>query len=261
MDLVDDRTEILALMKPSSRPSALPRLCVFGGLLLAFGAAIPARAELVILVDGNVMKVAAYEADGDQARLTFPSGGRMTMAIERVDRVLDDEYTPEPDPPPVTAQTRVADAAVVIPLGFEEKQAKVPEGPYGTMIFEAAKRHSINPQVVAALIRAESSGNTRAVSNKGARGLMQLMPATAERFGVRKERLLDPKQNIEAGITYLSWLIEQFPGDLSKVLAAYNAGENAVWRYNGIPPYRETRDYVRRIFGTLGLTTTKIVGL
>ena len=65
---------------------------------------------------------------------------------------------------------------------------------------------------------------------------MQLMPATAERFGVRKEKLLDPKQNLEAGITYLSWLIEQFPSDLSKVLAAYNAGENAVWRYNGIPP-------------------------
>jgi hypothetical protein len=261
VDLVDDRTEILALMKHSSRPSALPRLCVFGGLVLGLGAAIPARAELVILVDGNVMKVAAFEADGDQARLTFNGGGRMTMAIDRVDRVVDDEYTPEPDPPQV-AQGPAAEAAPapVILLRFEEKQAKVPEGPYGTMIFEAAKRHSINPQVVAALIRAESSGNTRAVSNKGARGLMQLMPATAERFGVHKEKLLDPRQNLEAGITYLSWLIEQFPGDLSKVLAAYNAGENAVWRYNGIPPYRETREYVRRIFGTLGLTA-KIAGL
>ena len=69
-------------------------------------AAVPARAELVILVDGNVMKVAAFEADGDQARLTFPSGGRMTMAIERVDRVVDDEYTPEPDPPPVARGPR-----------------------------------------------------------------------------------------------------------------------------------------------------------
>ncbi|HEX4496929.1 MAG TPA: lytic transglycosylase domain-containing protein [Thermoanaerobaculia bacterium] len=253
--------EILALMKHSSRPSALSRPFAFAALLLGLGAAIPARAELVILVDGNVMKVAAYEAAGDQAQLTFPSGGRMTMAIERVDRVIDDEYTPEPDPPQV-AQGPTAEtvAAAVIPLRFEEKQAKVPDGPYGTMIYEAAKRHSINPQVVAALIRAESAGNSRAVSNKGARGLMQLMPATAERFGVHKERLLDPKQNIEAGITYLSWLIEQFPGDLSKVLAAYNAGENAVWRYNGIPPYRETREYVRRIFGTLGLTA-KIAGL
>ena len=253
--------EILALMKHSSRPFPPPCLLAFGVLLIGF-TAVPARANLVILVDGSVMKVAAFEAEGDQAHLTFPSGGRMTMPIERVDRVLDDEYTPEPDPLPV-AKAAVAEAvaAAVIPLRFEEKQAKVPEGPYGTLIFEAAKRHSINPQVVAALIRAESSGNVRAVSNKGARGLMQLMPATAERFGVHKEKLLDPQQNLEAGITYLSWLVEQFPNDLSKVLAAYNAGENAVWRYNGIPPYRETREYVRRIFGTLGLTTTKIAGL
>ena len=123
-----------------------------------------------------------------------------------------------------------------IPLHFEETQAKVPDGPYGPMIFEAAKRHALNPQVVAALIRAESAGNPRAVSNKGARGLMQLMPATAERFGLRREKLLDPKENLEAGVTYLSWLIEQFPNDLSKVLAAYNAGENAVWRYKRHPP-------------------------
>lgn len=252
--------EIFALMH-SSRPSALSRPFVFGLLLLGLGAAVPARAELVILVDGNVMKVAAFQADGDQARLTFNGGGLMTMAIDRVDRVIDDEYTPEPDPPKVAAQAP-ADAIQVaaVPLRFEESAAKVPDGPYGPMIFEAAKRHSINPQVVAALIRAESSGNSRAVSNKGARGLMQLMPATAERFGIRKDKLLDPKQNLEAGITYLSWLIEQFPNDLSKVLAAYNAGENAVWRYNGIPPYRETREYVRRIFGTLGLTT-KVAGL
>jgi hypothetical protein len=251
--------ENLALMKHSTRPFPFPRLLASGVLLLGF-AAVPARADLVILTDGSVMKVAAFEAEGDQAHLTFPTGGVMTMAIERVDRVLDDEVVPEPDPPRAAQATAVAAAAPVVPLRFEEKQAKVPEGPYGAMIFEAAKRHSINPQVVAALIRAESAGNSRAVSNKGARGLMQLMPATAERFGIRKEKLLDPKQNLEAGITYLSWLIEQFPNDLSKVLAAYNAGENAVWRYNGIPPYRETREYVRRIFGTLGLTT-KIAGL
>jgi soluble lytic murein transglycosylase-like protein len=134
----------------------------------------------------------------------------------------------------------------------------VPEGPYGSMIFEAARRHKVNPQVVAALIRQESAGNPRAISHKGARGLMQLMPATAQRFGVRKEKLHDPKENIEAGIRYLSWLVDQFPDDLSKVLAAYNAGEGAVWRYGGIPPYRETRNYVRRIYGTLGLAVTGI---
>jgi hypothetical protein len=239
----------------SLKPSKLPRLLAFG-ILFALGV-LPVRAELVVLVDGNVMKVAEFEAEGDVARLTFPQGGRMTMAITRVERVVDDEVAPEPDPPPVAVET-VAEAlnATAVPLRFQEEQAKVPEGPYGPMIFEAARRHSVNPQVVAALIRQESASNPRAVSHKGARGLMQLMPATAQRFGVRKEKLYDPKENLEAGIRYLSWLVEQFPDDLSKVLAAYNAGEGAVWRYGGIPPYRETQNYVRRIYGTLGLTVT-----
>jgi hypothetical protein len=260
VNLLTTGVEIPALMH-SSRPFKLSRLLVSGSLLLGLGAAIPAHAELVILTDGNVMKVAGFEADGDQARLQLASGGLMTMSIDRVDRVIDDEVIPEPDPPKAAETVAEAIKAAAVPLHFEEAQAKVPDGPYGPMIYEAAKRHSINPQVVAALIRAESSGNSRVVSNKGARGLMQLMPATAERFGIRREKLLDPRQNLEAGITYLSWLIEQFPNDLSKVLAAYNAGENAVWRYNGIPPYRETREYVRRIFTTLGLTTTKVAGI
>ncbi|HEY0514931.1 MAG TPA: lytic transglycosylase domain-containing protein [Thermoanaerobaculia bacterium] len=243
------------------RPSSFPRLLAFGSLVLGFAAVAPARADLVILDDGDVMKVASFQADGDQAQLTFPTGGRMTLPITRVDRVIDDEVIPEPDPPQQAADAAAqAVKLAAVPLHFEESQAKVPDGPYGTMIFEAAKRHSINPQVVAALIHAESSGNARVTSNKGARGLMQLMPSTAERFGIRKEKLFDPKENLEAGVKYLSWLVEQFPNDLSKVLAAYNAGENAVWRYNGIPPYRETREYVRRIFGTLGLTA-KVAGL
>ncbi len=242
--------------------TSLPRLLALVALPLAFAffaAVVPARADLVVLVDGDVMKVAGFQANGDQAELTFPSGGRMTMPIDRVDRVVDDEVLPEP---PKKALEVVADAlkSTLVPLHFEEAQAKVPDGPYGAMIFEAAKRHKLNPQVVAALIRTESAGNPHAVSNKGARGLMQVMPATAERFGVHKESLLDPKSNLEAGVTYLSWLIEQFPNDLSKVLAAYNAGEGAVWRYNGIPPYHETREYVKRIFGRLGITAT-VAGL
>ena len=232
-----------------------PRFLAFG-ILFALGA-LPVRAELVILVDGSVMKVAEFQAEGDTARLTMPYGGRMTMSITRVERVVDDEYVPEPPAPPAAVEA-VAEAvnATAVPLRFEEAQAKVPDGPYGAMIFEAARRHKINPQVVAALIRQESSSNPRAVSHKGARGLMQLMPATAQRFGVRKEKLYDPKENLEAGIRYLSWLVEQFPNDLSKVLAAYNAGEGAVWRYGGIPPYRETQNYVRRIYGNLGLAVT-----
>lgn len=227
--------------------------CLALGALFSFGLA-PARAELVILVDGNVMKATDFEAVGEQARVTLASGGRITMPIDRVDRVLDDEYTP---PPPPSAVAAVEAAKPAVPLKFEESQ-KIPDGPFGPMIYEASRRHAFNPQVVAALIGAESAGNPKAYSRKGALGLMQLMPSTAQRFGARLEKIYEPKENLEAGIRYLSWLAEQFPNDLSKVLAAYNAGENAVVRYGGIPPYRETRDYVKRIYTTLGLAIGKM---
>jgi soluble lytic murein transglycosylase-like protein len=231
------------------------RILVLALSPILFGAA-PAWAELVVLTDGNVLKVTAYEAAGEQASLTLSFGGRMTIPIERVERVVDDEVVPAPPAEEVAAA--VADApSPPIPLRFAEDQP-VPEGPYGALIYETAKRHSVNPQIVAAVIRQESAGNRRAVSHKGARGLMQLMPATAIRFGVRKEHLYEPEHNIEAGVRYLSWLLDQFPNDLAKVLAAYNAGENAVIRYQGIPPYKETRNYVKRIFGNLGLALTEI---
>jgi len=236
------------------RQAALVFALTLSGLGL-LGAA-PARAELVVLTDGNVLKVTAYEAAGEQAWITLSFGGRMTVPIERVERVVDDEIVPAPPADEVAAA--VADApAPPIPLRFAEGQP-VPEGPYGSLIYETAKRHSVNPQIVAALIRQESAGNQRAVSHKGARGLMQLMPATAIRFGVRKEHLFVPEHNLEAGVRYLSWLLDQFPNDLAKVLAAYNAGENAVARYQGIPPYKETRNYVKRIFGNLGLTISEL---
>ena len=225
-------------------------------LLLTLGGAAVARAELVVLTDGNVLKVKAFEAVGEQAWITLPVGGRMTVPIERVERVVDDEVVPEPPAPPVAEAVAEAPPPP-IPLRFAEDQP-IPEGPYGAIIYDAAKRHSVNPQIVAAVIKAESAGNRRAVSHKGARGLMQLMPATAIRFGVRKERLFEPQHNIEAGVSYLSWLVDQFPNDLAKVLAAYNAGENAVIRYQGVPPYRETQGYVKRIFSTLGLTVAAV---
>jgi hypothetical protein len=219
-------------------------------------AAVPARGELVILTDGSTVKVTAFESEGEEARLTLAFGGRMTLPIGRVERVVDDEVVPpEPEAAPVMAEAPVPSPP--IPLRFSEGQP-VPEGPYGTIIYAAARKHQVNPQVVAALIRAESAGNPRARSYKGARGLMQLMPATAERFGVRRERLYDPAQNLEAGVRYLSWLLDQFPNDLAKVLAAYNAGEGTVARYQGIPPYKETRNYVRRIFTTLGLAVAEL---
>jgi soluble lytic murein transglycosylase-like protein len=114
------------------------------------------------------------------------------------------------------------------------------------MIERVAKEARLRPELVHAVIRAESAYRADAVSSKGAVGLMQLMPATAERFGVKDRR--DPEQNLRGGTTYLRELIELFDRDLRLALAAYNAGENAVIRYgHKIPPYRETQDYVRKV--------------
>jgi hypothetical protein len=113
------------------------------------------------------------------------------------------------------------------------------------MVDEISRNEGVDPFLSRAVIQAESAFYTRARSHAGAMGLMQLMPQTAERFGVMDP--FDPKQNITGGVKYLRWLHEHFNGDLDRVIAAYNAGEKAVERYNGIPPYRETQAYVPRV--------------
>jgi soluble lytic murein transglycosylase-like protein len=140
-------------------------------------------------------------------------------------------------------------------LGVDETLG-VPPAPFGELIYEVAMRHAVNPHLVAAVIHVESAFNPRAISRKGACGLMQLLPETARRFGLKKKKeIFDPAKNLDAGVRYLKWLTKRFDGDVQRVLAAYNAGEGAVDRFNGIPPYRETRNYVQKIFGLLGFTT------
>lgn len=113
-------------------------------------------------------------------------------------------------------------------------------------IVESSRRYGIDPLLIYAQMHQESSFKQRAISHKGARGLMQLMPATARRFGV--SNIFDPQQNIDAGVKYMRWLLDKFGQNLELALAGYNAGEGAVMKYgNSIPPYRETREYVRRI--------------
>ncbi len=108
-----------------------------------------------------------------------------------------------------------------------------------------APRFSVDPRFALAIARAESNFDAEAVSPKNAQGLMQLIPDTAERFGVRNIR--DPEQNVRGGLAYLKWLLARFDGDVELASAAYNAGEKAVERHGGIPPYLETQDYVKRI--------------
>ena len=119
---------------------------------------------------------------------------------------------------------------------------------YADLINHNALQYQVDPALVRALIHAESSFNPNALSRSGAQGLMQLMPPTAKDLGVSDS--LDPQQNIKGGVKYLAWLLTEFNQDVSLATAAYNAGPNAVKKYNGIPPYPETQVYVERV-GTL----------
>jgi hypothetical protein len=113
------------------------------------------------------------------------------------------------------------------------------------LVEQTASRHQVDPELVRAIVRVESGYDPKAVSNKGAMGLMQLIPSTAQRFGVANP--FDPKQNLEGGVNYLKYLLDMFGGDLSLSLAAYNAGEHTVQRSGGIPAISETQNYVRKV--------------
>lgn len=113
------------------------------------------------------------------------------------------------------------------------------------MIHKVSEQQGVDPELVQAVAKVESNFNPYAISSRGALGVMQLIPETAKRFGV--VNTFDPEQNIQGGVKFLRFLLEMFPDNLPHVLAAYNAGENAVVKYKGIPPYPETQDYVKRI--------------
>jgi soluble lytic murein transglycosylase-like protein len=113
------------------------------------------------------------------------------------------------------------------------------------MIREVSARYRVDPALVRAVIETESHWNSSAVSRKGAQGLMQLVPGTAQQLGVNNA--FDPKQNLDGGVRYLHTLLERYNGDLDKALAAYNAGPGAVDRARGVPRYRETREYVQKV--------------
>ena len=223
-------------------------------LLLALTAtAAPARGEIVVFEEGSFVKVVSHRIDGEKIFLEMTPGNFMSLPLMRVERVLDDE---EPTPKPVleAIEEMVADGS--FSWRFDPSVKLEPTLPYCELIMATAKRNDLNPRLVAAVMGAESAYRPQAVSHKGARGLMQLMPATAARFGLQGHQVFEPAANLEAGSRYLAWLGTHFDGDLRLMLAGYNAGEGTVARYGGIPPYRETVEYIRRIFGILGLPTT-----
>ena len=141
----------------------------------------------------------------------------------------------------------VASAPIVEEAGTEDMRSpKKKDELFHPIIFEAAYRHEVHPALVKAIIMAESSYNPRAISKKGAKGLMQLMPLTAEHYGV--EDAFDPKHNIRAGVAYFRTLLNQFDGDERLALAAYNAGSKRVRQYKGVPPFEATQIYIEKVF-------------
>ena len=118
-------------------------------------------------------------------------------------------------------------------------------GPYHDIIIEASRRHKVDPAIVKAIIMAESSYNPKAVSKRGAMGLMQLMPITAKEMGV--ENIFDPEHNINGGVRYYKRLLKRYRGDVHLALAAYNAGSENVKKYRGVPPFKAPRYYIRKV--------------
>lgn len=222
----------------------LPRAARLGlAVLVALaGLGRPAHAELVLLTTGRTLSVKSHRLEGDKITFVLRQGGEITCPASLVVSVDPDEV-PFPEPAPAT------DVATALPA-----RARPLSGPYAGVITAAASRNGLDPNLVHALIRAESNYQPRARSSRGARGLMQLMPQTLRAYKVHNA--FDPAANIEAGSRHLRTLLDRFP--LAEALAAYNAGADAVERYNGIPPFPETRAYVARILATLGTTAVPV---
>jgi hypothetical protein len=204
---------------------------VAAGVLLTLQAlAGVSAAEIVFLTSGRALSVKSHRTDGESVVLNLRSGGQITCQSALVDRIEPDEVPhPEPDSPSVS-------------------EAFDPSRPYAEIIEAAATRAGVSPRLVHAVIQVESAYQAQARSRKGAMGLMQLMPDTARRYAVGNA--YEPGANVEAGIRHLKSLLDRF--ELPLALAAYNAGEAAVERFRGIPPYPETQNYVRQVLRLVG---------
>jgi transglycosylase-like protein with SLT domain len=212
-------------------------ILIAGGL----AAASSGLAELVVFQEGRVVKADSYRVIGDQLEIGLAGGGSYLVDLDRVERIVDDEVAV----PDVVVQEAGGAPPPNYDLSYREDRKPLFNTPYDRVISAEAKRYGVDASLVSALIRAESNYEPRAVSRKGARGLMQLMPATARRLAVAYP--FDPVSNVRGGVRYLKELLDRFDHRPELILAAYNAGENAVESYGGVPPYRETVGYVKRI--------------
>jgi soluble lytic murein transglycosylase-like protein len=194
------------------------------------------------LKNGRTMSVQSYAVAGDMATLVLRGGGEVTFPASVVARVDPDEYAR------VGLAQGEPDAAGPVALAQGVPDAVLAARPFAELISTVAAAHNVDARLVHAVIEQESNYRPRARSPKGARGLMQLMPATARQYGVRNS--YDPQSNLDAGVRHLKDLLSRL--ELPLALAAYNAGEATVRRYGGLPPFPETQSYVRSVLRRLG---------
>lgn len=183
--------------------------------------AAPARADIAVLTNGHTFKVTGQRVEEGIVYLSLKDGGEIGVPAASLRGLVPDE---------------VVEEVAAAPPG---------SGDLKELASAAARRHGLDPGLVLAVVSVESAFRPEAVSRKGAQGLMQLMPATAASLGVKDA--FDPLENLEGGSRHLGSLLTLYGGDLVSALAAYNAGAGAVARYRGVPPYRETRAYVKRV--------------
>jgi len=191
-------------------------------ILIALALVIPGQtafAEIALLSNGLTLKLEGHRVEDGLLILVLEDGGELGVPPETVRGFVPDEIVEE----------------VVGPVGTD----------FRSLAIATARKHGLDPELVLAVVGVESAFRPKAVSSKGAQGLMQLMPATAASLGVTDA--LDPAQNLDGGVRHLGSLLTLYGGDLSRALAAYNAGEGAVARHGGIPPFKETREYVKRV--------------
>ena len=190
--------------------------------LLAAVAPSCVRAEYIVLRSGQRLHVTGYQLTGDKYRLQL-SGGWVEASVADVVAIEpEDDFAAIPVQPKLQTGTSVQD-----------------------LVAAAASRYGVDAELITSVIAAESNFNPKAISPKNARGLMQLLPETAARLGVKD--VFDPKENIDAGTRYLRELLETYHNNLTLALAAYNAGPDRVQQYGSVPPFRETISYVRRV--------------
>jgi len=219
-------------------------LTIVAGLAVA----TPASAELLFFSDAQSISIAGHRIVGDRVIVTLRGGGEMTLDSARVAKILPDEVA-YPEAPAVAEgpqSVRQLPAMAALPVLIEKTA-------FDPIIEHASTQHGVDPRLVKAVIQVESGFQSRARSPKGAMGLMQLMPGTVREYRVGRNPY-DPAKNIQAGTKHLRALLNKF--ELPLALAAYNAGEAAVLRFGGIPPYAETQAYVAKILALVGATAT-----